>query len=96
MGLRSAFLLAYVIRETIVMIQPILCPICKKPAVEASKSPFCSERCRKIDFFRWWDGRYAITEPLSGEGEWGDAANFDSNQEEDPELFNPTEESTEW
>ena len=24
------------------------CPICGKPAVEATR-PFCSERCRKID-----------------------------------------------
>ena len=22
--------------------------------------PFCSERCRKIDLFRWFDGRYAL------------------------------------
>lgn len=32
-------------------------------------SPFCSDRCRKIDFFRWWDGRYAISEPLSADFE---------------------------
>jgi endogenous inhibitor of DNA gyrase (YacG/DUF329 family) len=46
------------------MIQPILCPICQKPATDLSKTPFCTERCRKIDFFRWWDGRYAITQPV--------------------------------
>jgi endogenous inhibitor of DNA gyrase (YacG/DUF329 family) len=28
------------------------CPICGKPAVEASK-PFCSERCRDVDLNRW-------------------------------------------
>lgn len=42
------------------MIQPTLCPICQKPATDPSKTPFCTDRCRKIDFFRWWDGRYAI------------------------------------
>lgn len=49
------------------MIQPTLCPICRKPAMESSKLPFCSERCRWIDFFRWSEGRYAITEQLSEE-----------------------------
>ena len=46
------------------------CPICRKPAVEASK-PFCSERCRDVDLNRWLSGSYAIP---SREGE-----------EEDPE-----------
>jgi len=51
------------------MIQLMTCPICRK-AVSAEDSarsrflPFCSERCRQIDFFRWSDGRYAIEESL--------------------------------
>jgi endogenous inhibitor of DNA gyrase (YacG/DUF329 family) len=35
------------------------CPICSKPAVEASQ-PFCSERCRDVDLNRWLSGSYAI------------------------------------
>jgi len=35
------------------------CPICGKPAVEASK-PFCSERCRDIDLNRWLSGSYVV------------------------------------
>jgi endogenous inhibitor of DNA gyrase (YacG/DUF329 family) len=35
------------------------CPICGKPAVEASK-PFCSERCRDVDLNRWLSNSYAI------------------------------------
>jgi hypothetical protein len=35
------------------------CPICGKPAIEASK-PFCSERCRDVDLNRWLSGSYAI------------------------------------
>jgi endogenous inhibitor of DNA gyrase (YacG/DUF329 family) len=35
------------------------CPICGKPATEASK-PFCSERCRDVDLNRWLSGSYAI------------------------------------
>jgi endogenous inhibitor of DNA gyrase (YacG/DUF329 family) len=35
------------------------CPICRKPATDASK-PFCSERCRDVDLNRWLSGSYAI------------------------------------
>jgi hypothetical protein len=35
------------------------CPICGKPATEASQ-PFCSERCRDVDLNRWLSGSYAI------------------------------------
>jgi uncharacterized protein len=35
------------------------CPICGKPAIEASK-PFCSERCRDVDLNRWLSNSYAI------------------------------------
>ena len=35
------------------------CPICGKPAVEASK-PFCSPRCRDVDLNRWLSGKYVI------------------------------------
>ena len=38
---------------------PKLCPICGKPATEASR-PFCSERCRDIDLNRWLSNGYAI------------------------------------
>jgi endogenous inhibitor of DNA gyrase (YacG/DUF329 family) len=35
------------------------CPICGKPATEASK-PFCSERCRDVDLNRWLSDAYRI------------------------------------
>jgi len=35
------------------------CPICRKPAVEASR-PFCSERCRKIDLDHWRSEAYRV------------------------------------
>jgi endogenous inhibitor of DNA gyrase (YacG/DUF329 family) len=35
------------------------CPICGKPATEASR-PFCSERCRDVDLNRWLSNSYAI------------------------------------
>jgi endogenous inhibitor of DNA gyrase (YacG/DUF329 family) len=38
---------------------PKSCPICGKPATEASK-PFCSERCRDVDLNRWLSDSYAI------------------------------------
>lgn len=51
------------------MIRPPICPICKKTLTpsagqENASLPFCSERCRKIDLFRWFDGGYQIVEPL--------------------------------
>jgi uncharacterized protein len=35
------------------------CPICGKPAAEASK-PFCSERCRDVDLNRWLSNSYVV------------------------------------
>jgi endogenous inhibitor of DNA gyrase (YacG/DUF329 family) len=35
------------------------CPICGKPAREASL-PFCSGRCRDVDLNRWLSDSYAI------------------------------------
>lgn len=51
------------------MIRPLTCPICQKPlppqaATESKHFPFCSARCRQIDFFRWSEGKYAIVESL--------------------------------
>ena len=51
------------------MVRPMTCPICGKTVPAAtdpltSFAPFCSERCKRVDFFRWNDGRYAIVEPL--------------------------------
>lgn len=48
--------------------KPRKCPICGKPAVEASR-PFCSERCRKIDLDRWRTEAYRVpAEEAPGEG----------------------------
>lgn len=51
------------------MVRPVTCPVCGKPVpstVEPGNTfaPFCSVRCKQIDFFRWTDGRYAIVEQL--------------------------------
>lgn len=49
------------------MISSMTCPVCGKPvgtSTDSTAAPFCSDRCRKIDFFRWWDGQYAIVENL--------------------------------
>jgi hypothetical protein len=35
------------------------CPICGKPASEATR-PFCSKRCADIDLNRWLGDGYAI------------------------------------
>lgn len=47
------------------MIKRQPCPICKKELPdEPTYSPFCSERCQKVDLFRWFDGKYAIVDQL--------------------------------
>ena len=51
------------------MIQPQTCPICRKVVTakasdDQSPFPFCSKKCRDVDFFRWSEGRYAIVEEL--------------------------------
>lgn len=51
------------------MIRQFTCPVCNQtlplePGTPSKFLPFCSERCRRIDFFRWTEGKYAIVEPL--------------------------------
>lgn len=52
------------------MIRAQTCPVCSKDVKPASGEddgglfPFCSDRCRQIDLYRWSVGRYAIVEPL--------------------------------
>jgi endogenous inhibitor of DNA gyrase (YacG/DUF329 family) len=47
------------------MVRAMTCPVCgKEVPLPSEVTPFCSERCRQIDFFRWNDGRYKIVEPL--------------------------------
>jgi endogenous inhibitor of DNA gyrase (YacG/DUF329 family) len=59
------------------------CPICKKPAVEASK-PFCSERCRDVDLNRWLSGSYAIpARDGEEEDEDGDGLNLPEGDRRD-------------
>ena len=51
------------------VIRPLTCPICNAElpagaALESRWYPFCGERCRNVDLYRWGQGRYAIVEPL--------------------------------
>lgn len=51
------------------MIMPHRCPVCEKefePNVENSESlfPFCSDRCRCVDLFRWFNGQYRVVEDI--------------------------------
>ena len=50
------------------MVRAPSCPICKTtvaPDTHEKTFPFCSERCRNVDLFRWAEGRYALVEPLT-------------------------------
>lgn len=72
------------------MIQPLTCPVCGKtpdPAADLKASPFCSERCRKVDFFRWWDGRYAIVEELAPGGAELEPDLRDAQESLDPDEY---------
>ena len=51
------------------MIREHRCPVCDKPFRPPATTndacfPFCSDRCRKVDLFRWFDGKYAVVEEL--------------------------------
>lgn len=51
------------------MIRPLRCPVCEReipPNGEVAESlfPFCSDRCRSIDLYRWFDGRYKVVEDI--------------------------------
>jgi len=48
------------------------CPTCGKLlSVERNEDaafrPFCSKRCKLVDFGRWLDGTYNISEPITPE-----------------------------
>ena len=65
-GGQSALRLAVVADYSKVMPEPeriVPCPNCRKPArwsVANRYRPFCSERCRLIDFGEWAEERYRI------------------------------------
>jgi uncharacterized protein len=42
----------------------IICPICKKQTTWEDNEfrPFCSERCKMIDFGAWVDEEYAVSD----------------------------------
>ncbi|TLN26437.1 DNA gyrase inhibitor YacG [bacterium] len=44
------------------MVMTVKCPTCKKETAweENRFRPFCSERCKLIDFSKWLDQKYAI------------------------------------
>jgi endogenous inhibitor of DNA gyrase (YacG/DUF329 family) len=46
----------------------IKCPVCKKLHQDNDKYfPFCSSRCRLVDFGGWLDEEYRISEPVRDE-----------------------------
>ena len=52
------------------MIRPMTCPVCDKELSaeitgESKLFPFCSERCQQVDLYRWFNGDYAIVEPMT-------------------------------
>jgi len=52
------------------MIRPPTCPICSKQMKSSKQEPlfpFCSQRCRDIDLYRWSKGDYFIERDLTAE-----------------------------
>ena len=43
------------------------CPICQRACVGVDPAllPFCSVRCRQVDLYRWFGGKYAIASPIT-------------------------------
>ena len=66
-----------IVRAIFDVIKSLTCPICKKElppgaALESKWFPFCGERCRNVDLYRWTSGRYAIVEPLKPDADLPD------------------------
>ena len=41
------------------------CPSCNTPvALDSDDTPFCSDRCRRIDLGKWASGEYKISSPI--------------------------------
>ena len=41
------------------------CPSCNTPvALHSEDTPFCSDRCRRIDLGKWASGEYRISSPI--------------------------------
>ncbi|MBM83452.1 MAG: DNA gyrase inhibitor YacG [Planctomycetaceae bacterium] len=54
------------------MIKRQTCPVCERelpfePGKISELFPFCSERCRNVDLYRWAEGKYAIVEEIGPE-----------------------------
>ncbi len=55
-------------------ISSLRCPSCRKLVLrDEPEFPFCSERCRMIDFGKWASGGYVISTPLDWGEEGGEA-----------------------
>ena len=68
------------------MIRPQTCPICEKELIASGAPPelfpFCSQRCREVDLYRWSLGKYAIVEPLDPEQVDKEASETDQASED--------------
>ena len=45
------------------MSEPRPCPTCREPAEAGTGNPFrpfCSQRCKMVDLYRWLDGTYRV------------------------------------
>ncbi len=65
------------------------CPTCSRVINVAQKEeapfrPFCSQRCKMVDLGKWFDGTYAVSEPLQPNEltEAGDFKESDSDTRE--------------
>lgn len=50
-------------------LSPNTCPVCGARLAEGAGPedrlfPFCSDRCKQVDLYRWRQGKYAIVQPL--------------------------------
>ncbi|HUU85310.1 MAG TPA: DNA gyrase inhibitor YacG [Phycisphaerae bacterium] len=48
------------------------CPTCRNVTrvarrTDAPYRPFCSERCRLVDLYHWFEGDYRVSDPLTPE-----------------------------
>jgi len=83
-GAKDRQSLYFCIAALLILVVP-KCPTCGKPVERQDNPwrPFCSERCKLIDFGRWTDEEYRVPGPRVNPGEISEQPSPKTSDDED-------------